>query len=55
MKEDKLKDFVNRQRQEFESHEGDYEIMWDEIESGLNKMKGAIPTIFSVLFSFTSK
>ena len=37
MKEDKLKDFVNRQRQEFESHEGDYEIMWDEIESGLNK------------------
>jgi hypothetical protein len=41
MAEDKFKDFVEINRSEFESYQGDFQNMWSQIEQGLESKKSS--------------
>ncbi len=37
--EDKFKEYIDSNRQSFESHQEDYDALWERIDDGLNKSK----------------
>lgn len=37
--EDKFKEYIDSNRQSFESHQEDYDALWEKIDGGLNKSK----------------